>query len=228
MSATRLSDEEGEGYFASASDLMVGILFVFLLMLTVFALNFRDAEDDQKVELKRYQEAITRAEAAEKQALTEQKVAEEQQRAADAERLKNGRLRDLLQKAVARMEKDIKDRENARLRLLTRLDGMLHAQGVPVAIDPDSGVLRLPEQILFEKGESTLGTIAGNPTSKLGDVKLTLDKLANSMAAVLPCFTTSGPDWAATRGISQLLKASSLKVTPTVKDIVKMAVNLRQ
>jgi len=35
------ADEEGDGYFASVSDLMVGILFVFLLMLTVFALNYR-------------------------------------------------------------------------------------------------------------------------------------------------------------------------------------------
>jgi len=41
--------ESGEGYFASVSDLMVGILFVFLLMLTVFALNFRDAAEDQMV-----------------------------------------------------------------------------------------------------------------------------------------------------------------------------------
>src|ERR1700739_4258924 len=117
MSATHSSDEEGEGYFASASDLMVGILFVFLLMLTVFALNFRDAEDDQKVEQQLYQEAITRAEAAEKRALAAQKVAEEQQKiaeyqqklaeeqktAADAERLKNVQLRDLLRQAVARM-----------------------------------------------------------------------------------------------------------------------------
>ena len=43
--------EGGEGYFASISDLMVGILFVFLLMLTVFALNYRDAEQEQVVAL---------------------------------------------------------------------------------------------------------------------------------------------------------------------------------
>jgi flagellar motor protein MotB len=37
-----LTESEGEGYFASVSDLMVGVLFVFLLMLTILALNFRD------------------------------------------------------------------------------------------------------------------------------------------------------------------------------------------
>jgi len=48
--------EEGgaEGYFASVSDLMVGILFVFLLMLTVFALNYRVAEHDQEVSRARF------------------------------------------------------------------------------------------------------------------------------------------------------------------------------
>ena len=42
-------EDGGEGYFASVSDLMVGILFIFLLMLTVFALNFHDAADKQQV-----------------------------------------------------------------------------------------------------------------------------------------------------------------------------------
>jgi len=47
--------EEGgaEGYFASVSDLMVGILFVFP-MLTVFALNYRVAEHDQEVSRARF------------------------------------------------------------------------------------------------------------------------------------------------------------------------------
>ena len=43
MNEDELAEEsDGEGYFASISDLMVGVLFVFLLMLTVLALNFRD------------------------------------------------------------------------------------------------------------------------------------------------------------------------------------------
>src|SRR5579875_1802198 len=45
-----VSEHAGESYFASISDLMVGILFVFLLMLTIFALNYRDAEQDQLIE----------------------------------------------------------------------------------------------------------------------------------------------------------------------------------
>jgi hypothetical protein len=43
-------EDAGEGYFASISDLMVGILFVFLLMLAVFAINYAadDPEDKNK------------------------------------------------------------------------------------------------------------------------------------------------------------------------------------
>jgi flagellar motor protein MotB len=46
MSARRPEEEVEEGYFASISDLMVGILLIFLLMLTVFALNFADEDKD--------------------------------------------------------------------------------------------------------------------------------------------------------------------------------------
>ena len=56
------AEESEEGYFASVSDLMVGILFVFLLLLTVFALNFRDAESKQMVERARPVAAPAQAE----------------------------------------------------------------------------------------------------------------------------------------------------------------------
>jgi hypothetical protein len=62
MSGTRLTEEpESEGYFASVSDLMVGVLFVFLLMLTVFALNFRD--DSASLDSLRAELQVRRAEA---------------------------------------------------------------------------------------------------------------------------------------------------------------------
>jgi chemotaxis protein MotB len=50
---TTHEDEGGEGYFASISDLMVGILFVFLLMLTVFALSYAQPKDDKDDEIDR-------------------------------------------------------------------------------------------------------------------------------------------------------------------------------
>lgn len=39
--------EEDESYFVSMTDLMVGMLFVFIIILMAFALNFREAEQKQ-------------------------------------------------------------------------------------------------------------------------------------------------------------------------------------
>ncbi len=40
--------EEDESYFVSMTDLMVGMLFVFIIILMAFALNFREAEEKQE------------------------------------------------------------------------------------------------------------------------------------------------------------------------------------
>ena len=36
--------DEEESYFISMTDLMVGLLFIFIIMLMVFALQYREAE----------------------------------------------------------------------------------------------------------------------------------------------------------------------------------------
>lgn len=40
--------EDGENYFISMTDMMVGVLFIFIIMLTVFALDFRTITDVQE------------------------------------------------------------------------------------------------------------------------------------------------------------------------------------
>lgn len=197
MASQDTSDEDGEGYFASVSDLMVGILFVFLLMLTVFALNFREAEDKQKIEMSKYEELRVKAERAEKEsqaakleALKAKEQADKEKKEADEQRTKNENLRSLLKQAVAQMTQDLEERQNARLRLLANLEERLRKAGIDVRIDPVSGVLRLPEQILFEKGQSTLGTGVLAAPGRQSDAKLVLTKLADALSAVLPCFTT--------------------------------------
>ena len=196
MSTSEFEDEDGEGYFASISDLMVGILFVFLLMLTVFALNFRDAEDDQKVEKHKYEQLQAAEAAARLEASIEKQLALDKEREADAskrdaeaktaeaenERLKNVALRDLLRRAGEQISQDLEDRRNARVRLLGRLEKTLVEQGVKVTLDPESEVLRLPESLLFEVGQSTLDGQAA---------KSALDKVSSALADILPCYVAS-------------------------------------
>jgi chemotaxis protein MotB len=153
----------GEGYFASVSDMMVGILFIFLLLLTVFALNLRDAEQEQKVKYEEYLQALEsakvaleRAKAAEELAKEAELKAKYEAAIATAATIQNNRFRTLLLDAVAQLEKDLKDREASRSQLLLSLQSSLGARGVSVSIDPASGILRLPEDLLFKTGDSSI------------------------------------------------------------------------
>lgn len=191
MSAAHEGFEEGgEGYFASVSDLMVGILFVFLLMLTVFALNFRDDEDKQRVALAELVAARAEADDARQKATAAQAEAEREKRAADAQRLRNEELRRLLQRAMARMTDELEGREAARKRLLSNLQQRLRDDGINVEVDPTSGVLRLPEKLLFETGQSALGVgVGGQPNpAKLAEAQGNLAKVGRALGDVLPCF----------------------------------------
>ena len=190
MALTEAADESGgEGYFASVSDMMVGILFIFLLLLTVFALNFREAEQEQKVtylpnflprkcELQRQSDALVESEL----------DAQREAKRAAASAAENAKFRSLLFDALAQLDKDIKDREAARGQLLVSLQRSLSDKGVTVSIDPASGILRLPEDLLFKTGDSVIGK--ENVTR--------LQTLAKVLATTLPCYAhgadTSGCD----------------------------------
>jgi flagellar motor protein MotB len=212
--------EGGEGYFASVSDLMVGILFVFLLMLTVFALNFREAEQDQMVERARYEAAVVRASAAETRAnQAETRAQAERTRAEEAAQLaaeataraeaerqraalaraeaeqqatrareqeeratrllaRNQALEQALDAAVARLQAEIRDREQARADLLARLAAGLSSSGVRFQLDQQSGVLRLSEDVPFNTGRADL-------TER---TRRTVQVLAEVLGRTLPCF----------------------------------------
>jgi chemotaxis protein MotB len=173
------ADESGgEGYFASVSDMMVGILFIFLLLLTVFALNFREAEQEQKVEYAKFVEAQKKATEAEGRARESESNAKREAARAAASNAENARFRSLLFDAVAQLEKDIKDRETARRQLLVSLQQSLRDKDVIVSIDPESGILRLPEGLLFKTGDATLGK---ESVSRL-------QTLAKVLASTLPCY----------------------------------------
>jgi|SRR5271165_2344371 len=157
------SDETGEGYFASVSDLMVGILFVFLLMLTVFALNFKDQGE---IELKKYnekkQEAETekklaqietnRAEEETKRANDENKRADHERDEAEKKQQDNARLKKLLQDAADKLERDAEERQTARRRLIESLEETLRGKKIEVIADSDAGLLHVSGDLLFDSG----------------------------------------------------------------------------
>ncbi len=176
-------DEDGEGYFASVSDLMVGILFVFLLMLTVFALNFRQAEQEQLVRRREYEAALAALDQQKKETEIQRAEAARQRHAAEVQLEQNNQLRGLLRDALARLERDLREREQARQSLLSALDQQLRSHGVQVVIDQRSGVLRLSGDLLFASGSAALG----------GDALRTVRVLAEALAQTLPCYAGESP-----------------------------------
>jgi flagellar motor protein MotB len=197
MASMEVAEEGGgEGYFASVSDMMVGILFIFLLLLTVFALNLRDAEQEQKVKYEEYLQAQERAKAAEQLAKEAELKARREAAIANAAKIENERFRTLLLDAVSQLEKDLKDRETARSQLLLSLQSSLGARGVSVSIDPESGILRLPEDLLFKTGESTIRT------ENLPRVQT----LAQVLSDILPCYVAGSDSAKCSSGVTPILE----------------------
>ena len=101
------------------SDLMVGLLFVFIILVLYFALQFRQTTET------------------------------------------------------------LSGANNTRAKILRELETALRDRGVEVTIDTDTGVLRLPEEVLFDTGAAVLNA---EGTRAVGIV-------AEELARVLPCYT---------------------------------------
>src|SRR5918911_2945414 len=127
MSTGRLPGEE-DSYLASVSDLMVGMLFVFIIMLMAFALNFRTAEQEAAQTRSQLDQARTAA-AKERDALK-------------AERDDVTRQRDdLLEQhaALSRVSERLVELQAKRATLLEWLAADLGRREVPVTLDARDG-----------------------------------------------------------------------------------------
>lgn len=128
--------EEDENYFISMTDMMVGVLFIFIIMLMVFAFNFRQQTDETKVLTAAQEEQLRRANELARQ------------------------ISDLRSQVAGEItELDRADR--ARTELLETIQAKLDVVGLKVTIDSNTGVLRLTEDaIRFASTSSTLDDIA--------------------------------------------------------------------
>jgi len=123
--------EANEDYFVSMTDMMVGILFIFIIMLMVFALNFRQ-QTDETVRLTA--EQIEQLEKA--NALAEQIAA--------------------LRRQIAGEITELNKADQARGDLLEEIQKRLNEIGLAVTIDKDTGVLRLAEDAIRFASQSSL------------------------------------------------------------------------
>ncbi|MGJ4896684.1 MULTISPECIES: flagellar motor protein MotB [unclassified Bradyrhizobium] len=155
---------QGENYFVSMTDMMVGMLFIFIILLMSFALAFRQQTDTQEVKTQEQQDKI--------------EVAKEV-----------GRKLDELETRISRRMHEIQEASQLRSRLLTELQIQLRREGLAVEVVDSSGVLRLTEEaVLFRSNDTTLFGQAKTNVDKIARV---LGRILPPYAACL--MTQSGP-----------------------------------
>jgi chemotaxis protein MotB len=111
-------EEAEEGYFVSITDMMIGLLFLFIIMLMYFALQLRTVTQD-----------LTTA-------------------------------------------------DDSRSKLLERVAGYMRDHNVKAEVDLEAGVLRLPDDVLFDKGRED-----PKPSGVAA-----IQVLADALDANLPCY----------------------------------------
>jgi flagellar motor protein MotB len=120
-----------ENYLASVSDIMSGLIFIFIITLMVFSLQLKGSQEDQLKEIAKLKEQI----------------------------VKNEALRKMLEEEVLKSKKVLEMLTNARVlrdNILKSIEQSLTEKGFIVKLDTDHGVLSLPEQVLFPSGSDKL------------------------------------------------------------------------
>lgn len=150
LSTTEEQVEESENYFVSMTDMMVGMLFIFIILLMVFALNYRKGDDDSK----RIKDCLT-------ELLT-----------------RNAALSADINDKVNRIQGEVRNQIEAlelaadqRRLLLSDISRRLIAQGLAVQVDVRNGVLRLTEDaVRFAPNRSDLDARARDALDRVGRV----------------------------------------------------------
>jgi flagellar motor protein MotB len=128
-------EDEGSGYLVSVSDIMAGLLFVFIITLLSFVIHFQDAADRKQKETK------------ELETQTEELVEETKE-------LKE--KKETTERVITRLTNN----RSIRDQLLRNIQARLKEQGIRVSVDEELGVLRLTEEtVRFRSMSSELDEV---------------------------------------------------------------------
>jgi chemotaxis protein MotB len=154
---------------------MVGMLFFFIILLMAFALNYRSAEEQAaatEAQLTRERDAVS----VEKDRLGQERDLLARQRDQLArERDRIAAERDEISAVTDHLMRD----NRIRADMLATVLSSLRERDVEVTLDPENGIVRLPESLLFDTGEAVL-----QPRGVRA-----LRELAVVLALTLPCYS---------------------------------------
>jgi chemotaxis protein MotB len=201
--APQTESEEAKDVFAPVADLMVGVVFIFIVLMLALVMNLR-TEDAVPRSI---HEAQIRALTAEKLRVAQQLEAQTRLReAAEAReralREANSRLvsfvRFIQENNLVQLVQGLADAEQTRTEVLNEIRDLLARSRIQVTVDPTTGTLRLPAGELFAQGATT-------PTNAGQEL---IRALARAMAQVLPCHdgttTNRSPNCRVNRGATRL------------------------
>ncbi len=151
-SSLTTGDEDEENYFVSLSDLMTGVLFVFVILTTALALHYHLKAGELD---KARSEAVAAQGSADKAKDDAEKARKGAQGAKD-DASKAREKAQQVQDALDTLAKVLRKREQLRKEELQRLVTLLGTRRLAVELDETNGILRLPEELLFRTGEAKL------------------------------------------------------------------------
>jgi len=166
--------EVEESFFVSMTDIMVGMLFVFIILLMYFVFRIQNTSEPM-VPLSEYQSLLADrnkfsslyADGADKIYFLKKEI----------ERLNENPLEKYLKQADTARENILKD-------IQLSLIGVRGVSEGDVRVIAEQGILRISGDMLFPKGVSTI--VPGSPSDNA------VKALAAALAKVLPCFSV-GP-----------------------------------
>ncbi|WP_130470121.1 OmpA/MotB family protein [Candidatus Magnetaquicoccus inordinatus] len=152
-------------YSIAISDVMSALLYVFIVILVIFAFNMVSTEKDYHKE-------------------SREVIREREQQEKKLQRLEAGVVE--LRTISSRLKEEMEQRQEKTRQLLTQLltdlqDDLQHQENLKVFIDPNHGILRLPNEILFPSGKAQF-TPEGEEN---------LRRLARVLERHLPCYAGS-------------------------------------
>jgi chemotaxis protein MotB len=199
--APQAASEEAKDVFAPVADLMVGVVFIFIVLMLALVMNLRREET---VPRSTYEALMVRAQSLEDRLAAEtrrvqaleaekaqlaQRLADEVQRREAAEtRVRtlqeaNARLiafvRFVQENNLVRLVQRLAEAGQTRAEVLQEIRGILAQSNIQVRVNSGAGTLMLPAGELFGSGQPT-PTPAGERLIRA---------LARAMAQVLPCYS---------------------------------------
>jgi len=166
--------EEEESYFVSMTDIMVGMLFVFIILLMYFVFRIQNTSEPM-VPLSEHRALLAdRDKLAESLKLATYRISELEK---ELNRLNQNPLEKYLKQADAARENILSDLQ----RSMKNIPGISEGD---VRVIAEQGILRLSGDMLFPNRVSTIAP--GSPSERA------IKALSTALANVLPCFSV-GP-----------------------------------